>query len=141
MLPRCWGAYPVGQHDVIYRVVPLWQGCDHGTLAGYCIQVKTGKVCICTACTATYPAQGNHTLAGNEQHTLAGCLCVLHVPKVMGSTPCGTAHPVQSGITLAGYSHGTLAGYSIPLKPGTVYIYMHSLHSYVPWTGCPHPGR
>ena len=100
MLPRCWGAYPVGQHDVIYRVVPLWQGCDHGTLAGYCIQVKTGKVCICTACTATYPAQGNHTLAGNEQHTLAGCLCVLHVPKVMGRTPCGAAHPVQGGTTL-----------------------------------------
>ena len=41
-------------------------GCDHGALAGYCIQVNTGNVYICTACTTTYRAQGNHTLGGNE---------------------------------------------------------------------------
>ena len=26
MLPRCWGAYSVGQHNMLYRVVPPWQG-------------------------------------------------------------------------------------------------------------------
>ena len=86
---------------MLYRVVPCWQGVTMAHCQGN--QVKTTNVYICTACTATYPAQGSHTLAGNKQHILTGCLRVLHVAKVMGRTPGGAAHPVQGGTTLAWY--------------------------------------